>query len=276
VNWFVLIAIEFVLGRGLMHPDWLDIEVSTLSFMLSNGCWMANEVAEIERQLEERKAQLLSGLGSATQIFWTAKVQRELDANCRVRRDPVHGWMLDRWIEDPGCWQPVGYIGTGGKLEKVAENEKFHDEGPGFMSSNEDGTVSLCRVVDDKIRPDLIDFLRAHDMQRPGYFVEKAAKAAAIRLENEKAATNKVLMAVDSMTDKRLKEFLEVEKAIQTGDTVTMHGETMRQFEKMTEAGKKAPPGPESSNPGAHPLKLKRDYSKGEGENYGNGNDNGK
>lgn len=226
------------------RPDTLDIEVGTLQFMLERGQWAPSEVAHIKRQIEDRKAQILSGLGSAHQIYWTLKVQAELDDRCRVRHDPVHGWMLDRWIDEPECWHPVGYIGTGGRLQ--------------------DGIV-----VDDKVRPDLIAFLRKHDMQRPGYFIEKAAKSAAIRLANEKASTNRVLMAVDSLSTKQLNEFINVEKAIQTGDTVTMHGATMKMFERMTEAGKKAPPGPESSNPGMHPLKHKRNYSKGEGEQYG-------
>jgi len=212
--------------------------------MLANGKWAPSEIAHIERQLEDRKAQLASGLGSPLQIMWTLEVQRRVDSNCRVRHDPIHGWMLDRWIEDLDCWHAIGYIGTGGRLE--------------------DGNV-----MDDTVRPDLISFLHLHDMQRPGYFVEKAAKSAAVRLANEKAATTKVLMAVDSMTDKRLKEFLQVEKAIQTGETVTMHGETLRQFEKMTEAGRQAPEGPHSANPGVHPLRHKRDYSRGEGEQYG-------
>lgn len=231
------------------RPDAWDIEVSTLSFMLAHGQWSPSEVAHIRRQLEDRKAQILAGLGSASQIYWTLTVQREVDANCRVRRDPVHGWMLDRWIDDPGCWHAVGYIGSGGNL--VTD-----DNGASYVDN-------------DKVRPDLVTFLHEHDMQRPGYFIQKAAKSAAIRLANEKAATNKVLMAVDSLTEKRLKEFIAVEKAIQTGETVTMHGETQRQFEAMTEAGKKAPEGPASSNPGLHPQRHKRDYSKGEGESYG-------
>lgn len=253
----------------MTRTPWLDIEVSTLQFMLEHGMWAPSEVAHIERQLEERKAQILCGLNNAASIFWTAKVERELDDKCRVRRDPVHGWMLDRWLDDPGAWQSIGYIGTGGRLEKVDEKEKFDDEGPGFLSTNPDSSVSLCRVVEDRVRPDLIDFLRARDMQRPGYFIEKAAKSAAIRLANEKASTNRVLCAVDSLSDKRLKEFLQVEKAIQTGETVTMHGKTMEMFDKMTEAGKQAPEGPKSANPGLHPLRHKRDYSHGEGEQYG-------
>ena len=240
------------------RTPWLDIEVSTLSFMLEHGQWAPHEVAHIERQLQDRKAQILGGLGSASQIFWTLELQRRLDKDCRVRRDPIHGWMLDRWVEDIGCWHPVGYIGTGGKLETCDDVDP-------------DGNrVQVTCVVDDKVRPDLIDFLRACDMQRPGYFIEKAAKSAAIRLANEKESTNRVLMAVDSLSNKRLNEFIAVEKAIQTGETVTMHGESMAMFDKMTDAGKKAPPGPSSMNPGLHPQIHKRDYSEGEGEAYGN------
>lgn len=244
------------MNTSTSYPPYWDVEVSTLSFMLENGMWQAHEVAHIRRQLEDRKAQLLSGLGSMTQIYWTLKLQREIDDRSRVRHDPVFGWMLDRWIDDPPCWHPVGYVGTGGRLElqKIEGEDKY-----------------LQIVTEDKVRPDLIRFLKEHDMQRTGYLEEKAAKAEAIRIENERKATEKVLMAIDSLSAKRIKEFVEVEKAIQTGDTVTMHGETLKQFERMTEAGKQAPEGPQSLNPGLHPLKHKRDYSKGEGERYGEG-----
>ena len=232
------------------QPYW-DIEVATLTEMLFEGKWMPHEIAHINRQLEDRKAQIMGGLGSATQIFWTAKLQRELDENCRVRRDPIYGWFLDRWIEDIKCWHPVGYIGTGGRAELQTVNG-----------------AQIIVTVDDKVRPDLIQFLRDHDMQRPGYLEEKAAKAAAIREENERVGKEKVLAAVDSLSDKSLKNFIEVERAIQTGETVTMHGPTYEMFEKMTEAGKKAPEGPMSANPGMHPLRHQRDYSHGEGEQY--------
>jgi len=229
------------------RPAYWDIEVSTLSDMLEKGMWSPTETATIKRQLEDRKAQILAGLGNPTQIYWTMKVQRDVDPDCRVRRDPIHGWMLDRWVSEIHCWHPVGYIGSGGRLEDDSRE----------------------KVIEDVVRPDLIHFLQSHDMQRKGYLEEKAAAAAAIREENEEKATNKVLAAVDSLSTKRLTEFIQVEKAIQTGETVTMHGETLRQFNKMTEAGKKAPPGPMSINPGLHPQVHTRDYSKGEGEEYG-------
>lgn len=237
------------------YPVHWDIEVRTLSQMLERGMWAPNEISLIRRQIEDRKAQIVGGLGSATQIAWTLRVRTELDDDCRVRRDPIYGWMLDRWVEELCCWHPVGYIGTGGRMEPV--------------SIIHPGQPATEIVVDDKVRPDLIPWLKSRDMQRPGYIEEKAEAAKAIREENEAKATEKVLAAVDSLSDARLKNFIEVEKAMQTGDTVTMHGETMKQFERLTEAGKKAPPGPESATPGLHPLRHKRDYSHGEGESYG-------
>jgi hypothetical protein len=247
-----------------INKDLMDIEVVTLSDMLEKGMWAPHEVAHIQRQLEDRKAQIASGLGSMTQLYWTLKVQKEVDSHSRVRRDPAYGWMLDRYIDEVGCWQPIGYIGDGGKLEIVTDADI-----PSFSRAQEDGNVQCLRVIDDKIRPDLIFYLQSHDMQRPGYLKDKADRAVAVRKANEEASTNKVLAAVDSMSSKQIKEFVEVEKAIQTGETVTMHGETMRQFEKMTEAGKKAPEGTPSINPGLHPQIHKRDYSEGEGERYG-------
>lgn len=242
------------MNSSQLYPVYWDVEVATLSFMLDKGMWKPHEVEHIKRQLEDRKAQVSAGLGSASQIYWTLKLQKELDEFCRVRHDPAHGWMLDRWIEEEKFWHPVGYIGSGGKLGHVRI----------------DGTNQYRQIViDDKVRPDLIAFLREHDLQRQGYIEEKEAKSKAIREENERLATEKVKAAVDSMTLKRIKEFVEVEKAIQTGDTVTMHGETKRQFDVMTEAGKKANPGPTSLNPGMHPRRHRRDYSKGEGESYG-------
>lgn len=237
-----------------LRASYWDVEVSTLTDMLFLGKWQAHEVATIQRQLEDRKAQIMGGLGSATQRHWTEKVQREVDDCCRVRRDPIFGWFLDRWVEDLMCWHPVGYIGTGGRAE--VQHVGAHG-------------APILVTVDDKVRPDLVYYLKSHDMQRPGYLEEKRAASKAVRDANEKAGTEKVLAAVDSLSSKRLKEFIAVERAIQTGETVTMHGPCMTMFDRLTDAGKKAPPGPQSLNPGQHPLRAKRDYSKGEGAMYG-------
>lgn len=237
-------------------PDW-DIEVKTLMEMLDHGLWAPHEVATIQRQIADRRAQLLSGLGSTNQLYWTMRVQSDVDSLSRVRRDPIHGWMLDRWDDNQACWHPVGYIGSNGRAIQI----EIHG-------------VPTIVVAGDQVRSDLIQFLKDHDMQRPGYIEEKENRSKAIRTENERLAREKVLAAVDSLSEKRIKEFVSVEKAIQTGETVTMHGKSMEMFEKMTEAGKQAPEGPTSLNPGVHPLRHRRDYSKGEGESYVKGSKN--
>lgn len=205
----------------------LDIEVLTLGQMLEQGKWTPTEVATIQRQLNDRKAQITSGLGSPTQLYWTMKVQREVDKDCRVRHDPTHGWMLDRWVAEVGCWHPVGYIGFGGKLEEGSRE----------------------KVIEDVIRPDLIPFLKSRDMQRPGYLAEKEAASQAIRDANDKAGTDKVLAAVDRMPEKNVREFMEVEKAIHTGEKIVAHGATAAMLDKMHRASVQA-----GQTPGDEPV----------------------
>jgi hypothetical protein len=209
------------MNSSAAYPEWHDIEVVTLTNMLDRGMWDLHEIAAIRAQIADRKAQIMSGLGSATQIYWTLQVQR-LDEFSRVRRDPIHGWMLDRWVEELCCWHPVGYIGAGGRLE--------------------DG-----KVVDDKVRPDLIAFLKAHDLQRPGYVEEKRAAAQGVRDENERKSSEAVAAAVDRLTDRRIKNFIEVERAIQTGETIVAHGETERSLDRMRQASFRAQQQPESA-----------------------------
>jgi hypothetical protein len=231
--------------------DTWDIEVATLTDMLEKGMWEAHEVSHIKRQLADRVAAISAGLGSPTQIYWTLKVQKEVDANCRVRHDRHYGWMLDRWVDSLACWHPVGYVGAGGRAVKIEEN----------------GT-EVTIVEDDKVRPDLVTFLKERDMQRPGYVEEKMATQAAIREANEKRSTEKVLTAVDSLSTRRLKEFIEVERAMQTGELVTMKGATRESWDKMEKSQLKyakehgeLPPvakADKAMNPGHHPKLLKR------------------
>jgi hypothetical protein len=217
------------------RPATRDIEVATLGDMLDKGMWSPSEVATIRRQMEDRKAQIAGGLGSSAQIFWTMKVQREVDANCRVRRDPTHGWMLDRWIEEIGCWHPVGYVGFGGRLEEGSRE----------------------KVIDDTIRPDLIGFLRSRDMQRPGYLAEKQAASQAVRDANDAKGTDKVLAAVDRMPEKNVREFMAVEQAIHTGEKIVAHGETEAMLNRMHRASEQA-----GQTPAPEPVVLKGRHGK--------------
>lgn len=80
------------------------------------------------------------------------------------------------------------------------------------------------------------------------------------REENEKKSTEKILAAVDSLSSKQITEFIEVERAIQSGETITAHGSDLNSLERMHEAGQKAraqgiqaPSGRLAINPGMHP-----------------------
>lgn len=212
------------------RPATRDIEVATLGDMLEKGMWLPHEAASIQRQLEDRKAQIAGGLGSSSQIYWTMKVQREVDADCRVRRDPTHGWMLDRWVTELGCWHPVGYIGSGGRLEEGSDE----------------------KVIDDVVRPDLINFLRSRDMRRPGYIEEKRAAAQAVVDANDARSTDKVMAAVDRMPAKNVAEFVRVEQAIHTGEKIVAHGATEAMLNKMHRASEQA-----GQTPAPEPVEMR-------------------
>jgi len=201
-----------------------DAEVVTLISMLERGLWSPTEISNIERQICDRIAAVRAGVSHPVARFWTKKIQEEVDVYTRLRWDFQNGWTLDRYSE--GMWQVVGVLG-------------------------------FCTV-----RSDLVEYLIEHDMQRwsspEKYLAFKREKAASVRARNERYGTSVVLEAVDKLSDKSLKNFIEVERAIQTGDTVIMHGSDRKTFDRMVAAGKKAPPGPTSINPGMHPRRYRR------------------
>lgn len=208
----------------------LDAEVVTNVNLLARGGWLPHEVTHIERVIADRQAFVEAGLHTPTGQYWTAKLQSEIEANLRVRWDFNNGWVIDRWIREDGWWLTIGVLG-------------FH-----------------C------IRPDLVDYLRSRDMQRVSpdeYLQQKRAAAERVRQSNEKDSTNKVLAAVDSLSDKRVKEFIEVERAMQTGETIVARGETEAMLGRMHRASEQAEQSPEaytpSENEAYNPFKLTRE-----------------
>ena len=53
------------------------------------------------------------------------------------------------------------------------------------------------------------------------------------------------MAAVDSLTEKRIKEFIEVERAIHTGETIVPHGATEKMLAHMRQASYAAEQTPE-------------------------------
>jgi hypothetical protein len=204
------------------HPD---AEVECLVRLLDRGGWMPHEVTHIERAIRDRRAYIEGGLSSPFARRWTERLQRELDNRLRLRWDFKNGWTLDRFAQ--GMWQVAGVFGF------------------------------------NYIRPFLIDYLRERDMQRwespEAYMKHKREQALKIRMANEYANTQKLLGVIDKMSDKQVKEFITVEKAMQTGERITLHGASHRMITRMAKASKNSPAPPTRSiNPGGHPFRLVR------------------
>lgn len=213
-----------------LGPDYLDAEVLALTRLLSRGGWQAHEVASIERAAQDRSEYVRAGLRHPTACYWTNRIQREIDDRTRLRYDFKAGWTLDRWAT--GCWEIVGVLGF------------------------------------NHIMTNLIEYLRENDMQRwpspQAYLEHKRAIAEKKRYENWAKGNDKLAAIIDSMSSKRIKDFVVTEQAMQTGETITMHGDTLRMFNRMAAASRRspAPPSGHSINPGMHPFKYIRDYKR--------------
>lgn len=210
----------------------VDEEVVTLFQTLERGQWLPHEVAHIRRQIQERKEQLAAGLADPTAAAWTRTLRQEIDPLLRMRFDFKSGYVLDRWVKEWSYWATVGVLGF------------------------------------QKIRLDLCDYLRSRDMQRIGaerYLRLKREEAAKVCAANEKAATLKVEAAVDSLSEKRIQNFIAVERARHTGETLVHHGPDLKFVEHVEElqksAGYRPPPedmGEHCANPGMNPNVYKR------------------
>lgn len=211
--------------------------------MLGRGSWLPHEVRSIERTISDRRSQVEAGLQSSTAHHWTEKLRR-YDPQLRLRWDfdaPNHkgqGWVIERAVPEWRCWAVCGVLG-------------FH-----YVPIN------------------LLAILAAGDMQRIGpkrYLEQKRAAAQRVRDENDRLSTERVAAAVDSLSEKRIKEFIQVEKAVQTGETIVAHGETEKSLDRMRQASFQAQQSPETSdlhdesqaiNPDDHPLRRRHHASK--------------
>jgi hypothetical protein len=110
----------------------------------------------------------------------------------------------------------------------------------------------------------LIDMLRAGDMRKttPKELLAKKHEASAKQRDvNKKRGEEEVKAAVDSLSSKSIKQFVDVHRAIHTGERIVSHGADVKSLEVMAEAGKTAPmvPTGKALNPGMHPLTYARD-----------------
>jgi hypothetical protein len=206
-------------------PAHWDAELDALSRLLSRGGWQAHEVAQIERVARDRAEWVRAGVSNPTAVYWTERMRNEVEDRLRMRWDFKNGFTIDRWAA--GCWQVAGVLGF------------------------------------NHVMVNLIEYLQERDMQRwpspQAYLEHKRAQAQKRQFENWYKGNQKLGAVVDSMSDRRIKEFITVERAMQTGDTVVMRGATRQMFDRIAKASRNSPAPPSRSiNPGQHFKVLTR------------------
>jgi hypothetical protein len=224
-------------------PELQDIEVVANYRALERGLWSAHEVEGIKRQISDRQQRLLAGLRDTTAEYWTRKLRAEVEDKLRMRNDPFDGFVIDRWTGE--YWQQIpGKIG------------KAHIR-PGLCDRMR-GEYDMQRVSSPAQDAEAISGAIRHP-----YLVQKDQESGQVRKENEQKATDKVLAAVDSLSEKQVQNFVAVEQARHTGEKLVHHGPDLKFVEHVAEAEKTSPSIPEDmgeycGNPGMNPRVYKR------------------
>jgi hypothetical protein len=137
---------------------------------------------------------------------------------------------IDRWVPQFGCYF---------KITQIQERLQFGRE------------------------YQILEMFKAGDLRKttPKEVLAKTRGAAErIRNVNQEQAKSIVLEAVDSLSNKQVQQFIDVHRAIHTGETIVAHGSDDKIMERMAAASKTAPPVPtgKAVNPGMHPLMYRR------------------
>jgi hypothetical protein len=167
----------------------------------------SDEKERIKRQIADRIVQIKAGVNRYPQI--DEALQLAFKDNLRTRLDfnkPSTPLIIERYSADAGCWLfimewPHEHNGNPWTIEQVIA--KLHES----------------------------DTRRFHSVA--DYIQHKNEMSAKIRSENMRRANDALLSVIDQMGTKRIKNFIEVERAIVTGEKITAHGADLRSFERM-------------------------------------------
>lgn len=203
--------------------------------------------AQLVDAIEIRKQVILAGLQHPVARRWTKKLKKEVEPLLRMRMDPQFGFVIDRWVASEGWWHQIpGAIG-------------FHEPRPG-LCERMNSQYDMWKKATPKENEDAIANKSRHPI-----LLEKDAQSAQVLKANEAASTERVLAAVDSLSSKQIENFVAVERARHTGETIVHHGRDLQFMERLDEAEKSGTAaevspdmGPDCGNPGMHPKVYKR------------------
>lgn len=210
----------------------LDAETAACISVAEKVALTKPQAEAATRWIRGRVEMVQAGLDKVPEFF--ARELREFDSDLRARWDFYqNAWIIERFnrIGDQLFWPITLWKADLGPLliQKLREGDTW----------NQDCTNK---------------------------FTDEQPKAEKKRLANEKAHNDQVAAAVDSLSSKSIKQFIEVHEAMQSGDRITAHGDDLKAFERMEAESKRAlaagaVPEPDTCiNPGMHPKYYKRPH----------------
>jgi hypothetical protein len=140
--------------------------------------------------------------------FLDAMLRHRMGRQFRSRPDRQRGKLaIEQWVPAMDCWMVNGYFDK--------------DKPYGFI----------------------IDTLEAGDPRKKTAeedLEDRREAAAEKRQANEKDGEQKVLAAVDSLTNRQVENFVAVEQALRTGENITVRGQDRNTIERLVDDTKKA------------------------------------
>jgi hypothetical protein len=167
----------------------------------------AAEFSWIDDMVKQRQEQLRSELANAD-VLLDALLRTKVNHQMRSRPDYATGkTAVEQWIPSMRCWLVNGLFEPNTPTWEIIRVLEAGDP--------------TKKTAEEKLAEDRED-------------------AAVIRKQNEAAGDQKVKDVVASLGDKRINQFIEVERAIQTGEQITVREGDRRVIEKLVDQTKKA------------------------------------
>lgn len=158
--------------------------------------------------IKERMAMLEAELRDPRCHFLDHLVRQRVSHQHRARPDYQSDRIaVEQWMPSMRCWLVNGY----------------------FDWSTEVDEIVIALLAGDPRREDAVAALE-----------RKRQEAAARRAEIDQQNTDKVAAAVDSLSQRALDTFIQVEEALQSGDNITLRGDDLNQYEAMLQRTKAA------------------------------------
>lgn len=200
---------ETLAQAQLPGPVHMIADVACLTHMLERSLWQPSEAETIRRNI-----QVLSEAAQAGVSRVPDGIQQSLkliDPLLRARWDfVVDMWAIERWCEERDfCrWEIIAH--------------RYHLGAKLFADLRAGDTWTDGKSPEQRLR-------------------ERREEAERIRASNERASDDKVAAAIDKLTPKRMQEFIAVEEAIATGDSINCRGQMADTMNKLEQASRTAP-----------------------------------